>query len=87
MEETNLDSNAQNWELEVTCRNKKYLDAVVKAILVYGMIDFEVENIEYKAYQDRYEGRYLVHMSCSWFNNLKNISRDLAKIEKKLENE
>ena len=87
MEETNLDSNAQNWELEVTCRNKKYLDAVVKAILVYGMIDFEVENIEYKAYQDGYEGRYLVLMSCSWFSNLRKISKDLAKIEKKLENE
>lgn len=26
-------SNAQSWELEISCKNKKYLDAVVKAIL------------------------------------------------------
>ena len=39
-------SNAQAWELEVTCRNKKYLDEVVKAILKYGMVNFEVQLVE-----------------------------------------
>ena len=87
MLETNKDSNAQSWELEVTCKNKKYLDAVVKAILSYGMIDFEVENVECMSNSDGWDGRYLVLMSCSWFNNLKKIAKDLAKIEKKFENE
>ena len=87
MLETNKDSNAQNWELEVTCKNKKFLDAVVKAILSYGMIDFEVENVECMSNSDGWDGRYLVLMSCSWFSNLKKITKDLAKIEKKIENE
>ena len=78
-------SNAQSWGLEVTCKNKKYLDAVVKAILKYGMIGFEVNSIEGSfSHKDKWEGRYTVYMWCSWLNNLKDISKDLAKIEKKL---
>lgn len=82
---TDEKSNAQSWELEVTCKNKKYLDAVVKAILKYGIIDFEVNNVEYHAYHDSYDARYTVLMWGCWFNNLKNISKDLAKIEKELD--
>ena len=78
-------SNAQSWELEVTCKNKKYLDAVVKAILKYGMINFEVESVDCHSNVDGWDGSYIVLMWCSWFNNLKNISKDLAKIEKKLD--
>lgn len=77
-------SNAQSWELEVTCKNKKYLDAVVNAILKYGMIDFQVENTECISNTDVYDGRYTVFMWCSWFNNLKNIATDLADIENSL---
>ena len=78
-------SNDQSWELEVACKNKKYLDAVVKAILRYGMINFEVEVVECSSNQDGWDGRYTVLMWCSWFNNLRDISKDLAKIEKKLD--
>lgn len=78
-------SNAQSWELEVTCKNKKYLDEVVKAILKYGMINFEVELIDCITNHEKWNGRYTVLMWCSWFNNLANISKDLAKIEKRLE--
>jgi len=82
----NENSNAQSWELEVVCKNKKYLNAVIKAILKYGMINFEVEVVEYGAYHDdTWDGRYTVLMTCSWFSILKNISKDLAKIEKKLD--
>ena len=77
-------SNAQSWELEVTCKNKKYLDEVVMSILKYGIIDFEVENIECISNSDVYDGRYTVLMWCSWFNNLKNIAEDLAEIEERL---
>jgi hypothetical protein len=79
-------SNAQSWELEVTCKNKKYLDAVVSAVLKYGMIDFEVNLIDgIASHDDIFDGRYTVLMWCSWFNNLKRISKDLAKIEKALD--
>jgi len=78
-------SNAQTWELEVTCKNKKYLDEVVAAILRHGMINFEVENVECITNDGKWDGRYTVLMWCSWFNILKKISKDLAKIEKKLE--
>lgn len=78
-------SNAQNWELEVTCKNKKYLDAVVGAILKYGMIDFEVRNVECLSNDEGWDGRYTVLMWCSWFKNLGDISNDLVDIEKKLE--
>ena len=79
-------TNAQGWELEVACKNKKYLKAVVKAILKYGMIDFEVETVEYSAWQDgEWDGRYVVLMWGSWFNTLSLMSKDLAKIEKKLD--
>lgn len=77
-------SNAQSWELEITCKNKKYLDEVVKAILKYGMIDFEVNTIEYYTNPEG-DGRYTVFMWCSWFHNLKNITKDLEKIEKRLQ--
>ena len=78
-------SNAQAWELEVTCRNKKYLDEVVKAILKYGMINFEVELVECLKTHEEWDGRYTVLIWCSWFNNLSNIAKDLAKIETKFE--
>lgn len=82
---TDTQSNAQSWELEVICKNKKYLNAVVKAILKYGMINFEVEVVDYAGYNDGWEGRYTVLMWCPWFNILKSVSKDLAKIEKKLD--
>ncbi len=78
-------SNAQRWELEITCKNKKYLDEVVKAILKYGMIEFEVRNVECLSNGDEWDGRYTVLMWCSWFHNLKNITIDLAKIEERLQ--
>ena len=78
-------TNAQGWELEVACKNHKYLKAVVKTILKYGMIDFEVETVEYSAWQDGFDARYTVLMWGSWFGTLNNITRDLAKIEKKLD--
>lgn len=79
-------SNAQSWELEITCKNKKYLDEVVKAILKYGMINFEVVNIECLTnYDNKWDGRYTVLMWCSWFSNLAKISNDLSSIEKKFE--
>lgn len=78
-------SNAQCWELEVTCKNKKYLDEIVKAILKYGMIEFEVRNVECLSNYDGWDGRYTVLMWCSWFNNLKNITTDLAEIEERLQ--
>jgi hypothetical protein len=78
-------SNAQAWELEVTCRNKKYLDEVVKAILKYGMINFEVELVECLSNHEEYNGRYTVLMWCSWFHNLADIAKDLSEIEDKFE--
>lgn len=82
---TDEKSNAQSWELEVTCKNKKYLEAVVKAILKYGMIEFEVNVVESFCTHPDWDGRYTVLMWCSWFDNLKRISKDLAKIEKELD--
>jgi len=77
-------SNAQSWELEVTCKNKVYLDAVIHAILKYGMIEFEVNLVDINTSHDGiFDGRYTVLMWCSWFHNLKRITKDLNKIEKK----
>ena len=78
---TDEKSNAQSWELEVTCKNKKYLDAVVGAILAYDIIEFEVKVVD----SDNWGTKYTVLMWCSWFNNLKAIAKDLAKIEKNLD--
>ena len=86
MIKVNDKSNAQSWELEVTCKNKKYLNAVVKAILKYGNIEFEVELVECMSNHEKWDGRYTVLMWCNWFNNLSAIAKDLAKIEKKLDN-
>ena len=57
----------------------------MKAILKYGMIDFEVNNTECLSNADEWDGRYTVLMWCSWFNNLKNITTDLAEIEERLQ--
>lgn len=78
-------SNSQYWELEVDCKNKKYLNKVVKSLLKYGMINFEVELVDFLYnHEEGYDARYTVFMWCSSFNNLKNITKDLVKIEKKL---
>jgi len=79
-------SIAQAWELEVTCKNKKYLDEVVNAILKYGMINFEVEGVEFSPMQNNeFEGSYTVLMWCHWFGNLSKIAADLAEIEERQE--
>ena len=82
---TDVNSNAQSWELEVICKNKKYLDAVVSAILKYGMINFEVEVGDCTHNEPTWDGRYLVFIWCSWFNNLANLANDLQEIEERLE--
>lgn len=85
MIKTDEKSNAQSWELEVTCKNKKYLDAVVKAILKYGHIEFEVNNVECITNHPKWDGRYTVLIWSSWFSNLSNFTKDLARIEKRLD--
>lgn len=85
MVEIDEKSNAQSWELKVTCKNSKYLNAIIEAILKYGMMDFEVKNIEFFSNPDGHEGRYLITIQCSWFGNLRRISKDLAKIEQHLD--
>lgn len=78
-------SNAQSWELEVTCKTKEWLDEVVKAILKYGVIEFEVSLEEVTTNVKGFDGRYTVLMWCSWFHNLKDIANDLWMIEEKLD--
>ena len=82
----NKSSNAQSWELEVTCKNKQFLHSIVDAILKRGHIEFEVTIVESWTNQDNStDGRYVVFMWSSWFNNLAKISKDLKKIEKLLD--
>jgi hypothetical protein len=86
MIKTQTTSNAQSWELEIVCKNKKYLDAVVQAILKQGIINFEVEIVDGSwNSSDEWDGRYLVFLWCSWFSNLKSISEELSSIEAKFE--
>ena len=82
----NEKSNAQSWELEISCKNKKYLDAVVKLLLKHGMINFQVTNIDCIGTEPKWDGRYLVMIWCAWFHNLNDITRGLARIENKFEN-
>ena len=85
MDKKNENSNAQSWELEIVCKNKKYLDKVVIALLEIGIIDFAVEQIENYSDYKGIEGRYTVFMSCAWFHNLKSVARKLNRIEKELD--
>lgn len=78
-------SNAQSWELEITCKNKQYLDAVVGALLKIGKINFEVQNIECLSNHEEWDARYTVFMWCSWFSILEEISTKLSQIEVELE--
>lgn len=79
------DSKAQGWELEITCKNRKYLNRVVGAILKYGMLNFEVNIVDCHSNHDGWEGSYTVLIWCSWFNNLADIASDLKEIESELE--
>ncbi len=85
MIKTDENSNAQSWELEITCKNKKYLDEVIKALLKYGMMNFEVEVGECHTNVDNWDGRYTVLIWCSWFKWLGELAKDLAEIEESLE--
>ena len=77
-------SNAQSWELEVTCKNKEYLNAVVKSILKHGKINFTVESVDTDSF-DSFGDRYLVLMWGVWFDNLHKIAKSLKKIQNKLD--
>lgn len=73
------ESNAQSWELEITCKNKEYRNAIIKMLLKYDFINFEVR------INSTVENRYLILIWCSWFSNLKDVAEDLNKIEEKFE--
>jgi len=78
-------SNAQSWELEVTCKNRAYRDAIVKAALEDGFIEFEVELVDIiHSHEESMDARYTVLMWGSWFNRLANIAKKLNKIEKNI---
>lgn len=80
-----IKSNAQPWELEVVCKNKKYLDEVVKAVLKCGNLSFEVNTEELSSDSNgNFDGIYTVLIWCCWFNNLSSLAQDLEKIETKL---
>ena len=85
MIKTDESSKANCWELEILCKDKKYLDKVVKAILKYGNINFEVEIIDCYHNVPVWDGSYTVLIWSSWFSNLSNLGKDLDDIEKKLE--
>ena len=76
-------SNANPWELEIVCKNKQYLDAVVEAILKYGSISFEVEVGECITNIDEWDSRYIVLIWSNWFSSLAKICIDLSVIEEK----
>lgn len=76
-------SNANAWELEITCKNKEYLDKVVLAILEIGMLSFKVENVECIGNHPEWDGRYTVLIWCHWFSNLHKLTSKLKKIESK----
>ena len=79
-------SNGQAWELEITCKSKQYLDAVVKAILSDGMIDFEVQMVEpTMCHDEAFDARYLVLSWAFGFSRLASFTKELAKIERKFE--
>lgn len=85
MEKIDLNSNAQSWELKLVCKNNKYLNKIVKRIIKYGFIDFQVSLIEGASNSEGiFEGSYLVVLSSCWLNNLKRISIDFNKIEEDL---
>jgi|APSaa5957512622_1039677.scaffolds.fasta_scaffold151201_3 hypothetical protein len=79
------ESNANPWELEIMCRDRKFLKDVVKAILKEGQINFEVELLRFTGMNGDIDGRYSVFMWGVWFNNLNRITRSLKRIEKKFE--
>jgi len=81
----NNDSKAQNWELEVVCKNKKYMGAIVKAIVKIGKIGFEVEVGECFQTDPSFDASYNVLMWCSWFINLGDVAKELVRIESKFE--
>ena len=79
-------SNAQCWELEVTCKNSKYFEAVVDSIVSFGNINFEVEVLNGSFDKnDKWEGRYTILIWSSWFSSLGKLSNELVRIEKEIE--
>ena len=85
MIKTDEKSNAQSWELEIICKNKKYFDEVIAALLKHGMMSFEVEVGDVITTGPKWNSRYIVLIWCSWFNNLANLANDLQEIEERLE--
>ena len=86
MNQENLSSNAQSWELEVVCKNKQYMIDIVDYLSKDGVYNFGVEIIEYHApSEDESDGKYIVFVSCSWFSNIHCLALKLEEIEKKHE--
>lgn len=82
MKEVNENSNAQSWELEVVCKNRKYLNAIIGVILEQKCLNFKAVCVDMIANDD---ARYLVLVWGHWFGNLKNLTKQFAKIENRLE--
>lgn len=77
-------TNIPNWELEITCPNRNFRDEVVLAILDQGFINFEVETVDCHSNHEGWEGTYTILMWGPWMNNLHCLTKELKKIEKRL---
>lgn len=85
MNDSELLSNAQSWELEVVCKDKKYRDGVIKILTRYEpFFAFEIDYTE-DGMGFQGTGRCTIFIAGCWFNNLAAIARKLDILEKHLD--
>ena len=81
MIKSDLNSQANPWELEVLCKNRDYLNKVIEAILSFGHFNFEVETIEITSNHPEFQGIYTGLVAGSWLSNSHDLAEKLSIIE------
>lgn len=88
MRELDVMSNNNNWELELICKDKKYLQKVITIILEIGNLEFTVECQEDVIIDidNNIDGHYSILINGYWFSTLNKLTENLDIIESEISN-
>jgi len=78
-------SNANLWELEVLVQNKEMLIDITQNLAQLGVEGFEARQVgeTLHAYEKDFECKYTLLIWGCWFNNLHYVTKMIKKVEKK----
>lgn len=82
---SNEESAANLWELEILAQTPDMLNDIVKNLTIIGVSGYEVNQVSktLRNYDDRFDCKYTILIWSCCFEHLYKITKILKKIEKK----